>query len=147
MLKMFLALLLLAIPGTAYANPLSQFAGHYTGQATGILASGAKESLTCRATNGFKEATLTIALRCANSSGARFEARAKVQGSGTTVSGTWQIIDPSYDGTLSGTVRGETITANIAGSAVSGMVTVSRLPLLTKGPEGATPTPGGTLTA
>ena len=126
MLKIFLALLILVIPVTAYANPLSPFAGHYTGQATGTLASGAKESLTCRATNGFKDGTLTIALRCANSSGARFEARARVQGSGTAVSGTWQIVDPSYDGTLSGSVNGQTLTANISGSAFSGTVTVSR---------------------
>ena len=126
MLYRVLTLLFLVAATQAFADPgLARFAGSYRGAATVTLSGGQSENLTCTSINGVKGSSLTIAIRCANAS-SKFEARSRVVLAGSSLSGTWLIIDPSYDGTVSGTAHGDTLSVRIAGPAFSGTATVRK---------------------
>lgn len=126
LLRILFALALLLPSAASAQSSFDQFRGHFKGSATGTFTSGATESFTCTATNGGSGNELTINMRCANSSGARFEVRSRLSLSGSSVSGTWRIIDPSYDGTISGSIQGSRVSVAVSGSAFSGTVVVSR---------------------
>jgi hypothetical protein len=128
MTRKFVALALLLLPMSALAqSPLDQFRGHFRGTATGTFTSGASEPFRCTATNGGSGQSLTINIRCANATGARFEVRSLLTMSGQVVSGTWRIVDPSYDGTISGSVSGSEIRVAISGAAFKGTASVTRI--------------------
>ena len=113
-----LALALIAVPGPAHAagSPFANLSGSWAGPGTIKLASGAKETIRCRATYNVAGAgaTLKLALRCASAS-FKFELQSNISHDNGEVSGFWNEVAHKVGGTISGEAAGELIQVRAEG--------------------------------
>jgi hypothetical protein len=113
-----LALTLFAVPGEVQAasGPFSGLSGSWAGPGTITLASGARETIRCRAKYNVDGAgsSLNLALRCASAS-YKFELQSSISHDGSGVSGVWNEIAHKVGGTISGSASGETIQVRAEG--------------------------------
>jgi hypothetical protein len=115
----FALMLLLGMATIAHGEALSPFAGlsgTWFGPGSIKLASGAKESIRCRANYAVdgRGANLNLGLRCSNES-FKFELQSSVSHNNGEVSGFWNELTHRVGGTVSGKASGDRIEARVDG--------------------------------
>ena len=118
-ITVFAAVLALAtVAGQAQAanSPFNGLSGSWAGPGTITLASGAQESIRCRAKYnvGGGGSSLTLALRCASAS-YKFELQSNISHENGSVSGFWNEVAHKVGGTISGKASGGTINVRAEG--------------------------------
>ena len=119
------AVLVMATLAHDSTSPFSGLAGAWTGPGTVTLASGAKESIRCRANYdvGSDGANLKLELRCSSDS-YKFELQSNVLHSNGAVSGFWNELTNRVGGTVAGKAAGDRIEVRVEG-ALAAMLTVN----------------------
>jgi hypothetical protein len=104
----------------AVTSPFIGMAGTWAGSGAITLASGAKESIRCRATynvNG-TGTQLDLVLRCASAS-YKFELQSNVASNNGSISGTWAELTRRVGGTVSGSANAGRIQASVQGTVTA----------------------------
>jgi len=109
----------------AHAGPFAGFTGTWSGGGSVRLFGGKSEKIRCRAYYTPKSSGrgLGMAIRCA-SAGNKFELRAQLNGSGRSVSGSWEERTFNTSGRVSGTASSGKMKLRINGP-VQGSVSIS----------------------
>jgi len=116
-------LALIALPGAALSNPVSDLPGRWTGSGSVVLANGNTEQVKCIATYFTRSGDgLQQNLRCASAS-YKIDATANLVVNGSQISGHWeektwaatgQVTGKMGDNSLDLSIRGENFTAAMA---------------------------------
>lgn len=112
----------LAFAQPATANPLSRYAGTWSGSGLVKLDSGKSERISCKAYYKSSGSQLNVAIRCANPSN-KIEMRAGLVYSGGSVTGTWEERTFNAAGAVSGTASDAAIKLSIDGT-INGSMSV-----------------------
>ena len=116
-------LLCLAATASVAAGPFSAFHGTWSGRGNAIFNGGVREKLMCKGYYSGKDASLSLALRCASPSN-KIDLRAKLNGAGSTVSGSWEERTFNASGAVTGSVADTRLNLKLDGG-ISGKLTVS----------------------
>ena len=121
-----LAVLLVVSAGTAHAQsgPFAGFEGSWSGNGTVLLASGANESIRCRATYATSGNSLKQTLRCASDS-YTFNLSSNVISQGDRVSGDWSESSRGINGSLQGTAGGGQIQVFVEAAGFAANITLT----------------------
>lgn len=124
-LRATLALLaLIAAAPAGAAGPFDAFYGTWSGSGNAIFTNGARESLMCKGYYSGEKSGLKLALRCASPSN-RIDMRASLSGGdGSAITGTWEERTFNAEGSVSGKLNDNRLTAQLAGG-ISGTLTLS----------------------
>jgi hypothetical protein len=119
------AVLIVASFAHGSASPFSSLSGAWAGPGTVTMASGAKESIRCRANYNVdgSGANLKVDLRCASDS-FRFELQSSVSHNNGEVSGFWNELTARVGGTVAGKAAGERIEVRVDG-AIAAMLKIN----------------------
>jgi hypothetical protein len=118
------AALLLAVPAAA-DSPFKSLVGTWSGSGTARLEGGKSERLSCKGYySGSGGTELRLNIICANPS-TKVELRSVLKYANGKVSGTWEERNFNQQGSVSGSVTDTKLHLAIAGSALSGSLSVS----------------------
>ncbi len=113
-------------------GPFAKFGGSWNGNGEIILANNTKEVIRCRgnfvATDAGIVSNLRLELKCANAGGSRFELLCDLNNSSGTVTGTWTEITRGLNGSVSGTMSEDKISA-----VAEGQTFTARLQIISYG--------------
>ena len=119
----------LASVGLAQAttSPFSLLSGTWAGSGAITLASGAKESIRCRAVYNVDAAgtNLDLRLRCASDS-FKFELQSNAAHNNGTVSGSWTELTRHVGGTIAGSASGSRIQVLVQGTIAAHLAVNTR---------------------
>jgi hypothetical protein len=95
-------------------NPFTKFSGNWTGNGLIMLSNGTKERIRCRAgftpAESFNVIGLKLDLKCAGDA-YNFELQSELNYDGGAVFGTWTELSRGVNGRVTGTVKGDQISA------------------------------------
>ena len=109
---------------TKSGNPFNKLKGYWSGGGTVTPPKGQTEKVSCRVTYSVAGSAVTQNMRCAGTD-YKFNTSAKLTYRGGRISGSWS--ETIYDafGSVSGTARGNTVSANISGNKFSGRMSIN----------------------
>ncbi len=87
---------------------------------------GKRESSRCTSTNTVSGNRISLKLRCGNASSPHLDVRATITESGGALSGSWEERVYGQSGSVSGTISGTTLNAEVKNANVSARVNVQR---------------------
>jgi len=119
----FAAMILIA--QAAWANPVGDLAGRWSGWGSIVMDSGASEQVRCVVTYAFKDggSALNQNMRCASAS-LKIDATAKLTIASGQVVGSWEEAMTSATGSVSGRVTPEGINLSIHGPTFTAAMAV-----------------------
>ena len=113
-------------PSYGQTGPFAFLAGTWSGSGTITTSNGGTERIRCRARYTVSEGghAFEQSLTCASDS-YKFEISCQAVAHGSTVTGMWQEATRNVNGTLSGTIRGQLIQAQVSAGSFSAGVAVT----------------------
>jgi hypothetical protein len=108
----------------AAGNPFDQLEGYWRGGGTLTPMNGKPEKISCRVTYNVAGSAVTQTMNCAGTD-YKVNTTSKFTYSGGKISGSWNESTYSATGGVSGTAKGNTVHARIAGDKFSGRMSIS----------------------
>jgi len=107
----------------AIPDAIKLLKGSWRGSGTASPSKGARERISCRVKYDVRAMTVVQNVNCAGAD-YRINVKANLTVRGNTISGSWQETHFNYSGGLSGSVRGNVISARILGVSFSGRMNI-----------------------
>jgi hypothetical protein len=108
----------------ASGNPFDQLKGYWRGGGTMTPMNGKAEKVSCRVTYNVAGSSITQTMNCAGTD-YKVNTTSKFNYNGGKISGSWNESTYSATGGMSGTAKGNTVHARIAGDKFSGRMSIS----------------------